>query len=61
VQRALKGVAGMLTHLHAVVVKNGWAVATSDDVASMRGGAPMRFEQCSRDHVAAWAPAPGGG
>ncbi len=49
--------AGMFTYLYAVVVKNGWAAGTSDDIAKVLGRAPTSFEQFARDHVAAWATA----
>ena len=47
--------AGMFTYLYAVVVKNGWAAGTSDDVAKVLGRAPTSFEQFARENVAAWA------
>lgn len=52
--------AGMFTYLYAVVVKNGWAAGTSDDVFRVLGRAPASFEQVARDDAAAWAPASGG-
>ena len=52
--------AGMFTHLYAVVVKNGWAAGTSDDVAAVLGRAPTSFERFACDHAAAWIPAAGG-
>jgi uncharacterized protein YbjT (DUF2867 family) len=49
--------AGMFTYLYAVVVKNGWAAGTSDDIAKVLGRAPTTFEQFARDHAAAWVSA----
>lgn len=49
--------AGMFTYLYSVVVKNGWAAATSEDVARVLGRAPTDFEQFAREHAAVWAPA----
>lgn len=48
--------AGMFTYLYAVVVKNGWAAGTSQDVAKVLGRAPVGFEQFARDHSSAWKP-----
>lgn len=47
--------AGMFTYLYAVVVKNGWAAGTSDDVANVLGRAPTSFAQFARDNALAWA------
>jgi hypothetical protein len=45
----------MLTYLYAVVVKNGWAAGTSEDIATVLGRAPTSFAQFARDSAAAWA------
>ena len=47
--------AAMFTYLYAVVVKNGWAAGTSDDVASVLGRPPRRFEAFARDYAATWS------
>lgn len=50
--------AAMFTHLYAVVVKNGWAAATTDDVSRVLGRAPSRFAEFARDHASDWAARP---
>lgn len=46
--------AGMFTYLYAVVVKNGWAAETTEDIGRVLGRPPTPFAQFARDHVATW-------
>ncbi len=42
------------THLYSVVVKSGWAAATTDNVERITGRPPVDFAAFAEEHASAW-------